>query len=172
MRKILGIIGIVVATSLLSGGYAQTKSKYAHVNSADLMKVMPGVDSAQKVIQDYAKLLEDEAKTMYAEYEKKIADFQEKQPTMSLSLQETKKKELMDLENRIRSFEEQAQSELQAKQEELLKPLIDRAKEAIAAVAKENGYSYVFDSSLGVLLYSDPADDILELVKKKLGITK
>ena len=35
-------------------------------------------------------------------------------------------------------------------------------------VAKENGYSYIIDAS--ALIVSPPGDDILPLVKKKLGI--
>ena len=84
--------------------------------------------------------------------------------------QESKLKELQDLENRIKIFDEQAQEDLQSKQEELLKPLIDKAKAAIAEVAKENGYTYVFDTSVGALLYFELSDDIIELVKKKLNI--
>ncbi|MDR1459168.1 MAG: OmpH family outer membrane protein [Bacteroidales bacterium] len=149
---------------------AQTKIKLAHVNSNDLMMMMPGVDTARKAIEDYAKQLEEEMKAMYTEYEKKTTDFQNNQATMSQSLQQIKLKELQELQARIQSFEEQAQTELQTKQEELLKPLVDKAKAAIGEVAKENGYTYVFDSSLGVLLYSDESDNIIELVKKKLGI--
>ncbi|MBO4739992.1 MAG: OmpH family outer membrane protein, partial [Bacteroidales bacterium] len=58
----------------------------------------------------------------------------------------------------------------QKKQMELLQPIKDRVEKAIAEVAKENGYSYVFDSGLGVLLYQDESDNIFELVKKKIGI--
>ena len=149
---------------------AQTKIKLAHVNSNDLMLMMPGIDSVQKTIQDYTKLLKEEGEAMMTEFEKKYADFQEKQPTMSQSLQQVKMKELQELQSRIQSFEEQAQDELQSKQEELLKPIVDKARAAIAEVAKEQGYNYVFDSALGVLLYSDDSDNIIELVKKKLGI--
>ena len=61
---------------------------------------------------------------------------------------------------------------MQERQSELMKPLVDRAKKAIEEVAKENGYSYIFDTSTGVgaLLYTPESDDIMPLVKKKLGI--
>jgi len=170
MKKIT-VLGTFVALFLLGfNANAQTKIKLAHVNSTELMKIMPGVDTAQKAIQDYAKELEDVLKTMYAEFEKKAADFERERGTMSQIMQQQKMKELQDLQNRIKEFEEDAQTKLQEKQEELLKPIVDRAKKAIEEVAKENGYNYVFDSGMGVLLYSDDSDDILNLVKKKLGI--
>jgi hypothetical protein len=37
-------------------------------------------------------------------------------------------------------------------------------------VAKENKYTYIINSIEDIVLYSEPADDILSLVKKKLGI--
>ncbi|MDR0605658.1 MAG: OmpH family outer membrane protein [Bacteroidales bacterium] len=149
---------------------AQTKIKLAHVNSSDLMAIMPGIDTAQKIIQDYGAQLKEEIEAMYKEYEKKTADFQNNQATMSQIMQQNKVKELQDLEARIQTFQEQAQTDIQAKQEEVLKPIVDKAKGAIGEVAKENGYTYVFDSALGVLLYSEESDNIIELVKKKLGI--
>ena len=52
-----------------------------------------------------------------------------------------------------------------------LKPYYAKAKKAIDAVAKENGYRYALDTSTGLVLYSEPSDDIIGLVIKKLGIT-
>ena len=170
MKKVTVLVTFFALFFLGFNANAQVKIKLAHINSTELMKVMPGVDTAQKVIQDFAQQLEEEQKTMYAEFEKKYADFERDRATMSQSMQQVKMKELQDLESRIKMFEQDAQSDLQSKQEELLKPIIDRAKNAIEEVAKENGYNYVFDSGIGVLLYSDENDDIFSLVKKKLGI--
>ena len=134
------------------------------------MQVMPGRDTAQQALQNLQAQLEDEFKTMATEYQNKVEQFQRDQATMSQAMQQTKMQDLEDMKKRIESFQEQAQTELQEKQEELLKPLIDKAKAAIDKVAKENGYSYVFDTAQGVVLYSEGGDDIIELVKKELGI--
>lgn len=171
MKRISILTALIVCFLMFNNTVdAQTKVKLAHLNSADLMQVMPGRDTAQKIIQDYATSLEEELKMMYAEYQTKATKFQESQATLSQIVQQSKLKELQDLENRIKLFDEQAQEDLQIKQEELLKPLIDRAKGAISEVAKENGYTYVFDASVGALLYSEESDDIIVLVKKKLNI--
>jgi len=170
MKKVTVLVTLLALFFLGFNANAQTKIKLAHVNSTELMKVMPGVDTAQKAIQDFAKQLEDEQKLMYAEFEKKYSDFENSRATMSQSMQQVKMKELQDLESRIKMFEQDAQTDLQNKQEELLKPIIERARKAIEEVAKEIGCNYVFDSGIGVLLYSDESDDIFNLVKKKLGI--
>jgi outer membrane protein len=48
--------------------------------------------------------------------------------------------------------------------------MLAKAKKSVEEVAKENGYKLVIDSSQGTLLYSEPSDDIMALVKKKLGL--
>lgn len=90
---------------------------------------------------------------------------------MSDLIKQTKEKELQDLQKRIQDFQQQAQSDLQKKNDELSKPIYEKANKAIAAVAKENGYKYILDSSVGTVLYSEPSDDVITLVMKKLGIT-
>ena len=82
-----------------------------------------------------------------------------------------KQREIADLEERIQNFQATAQESLQKKQSELLDPMISKCKKAVEEVAKEAGYKTVIDSSQGILLYADPADDLLPLVKKKLNIT-
>ena len=89
---------------------------------------------------------------------------------MSDIIRQTKEKELADMETRIQDFQQKADSDLQAKQQELLQPLLDKAKKAIDEVAKENGYTYIFDAGVGVLLYYEKGDNILPLVKTKLGL--
>ena len=169
-NKIKLLALIICALAINYNTFGQQKAKFAHLNSSDLMQVMPGRDTAQQVLQNLQTQLEDEFKTMATEYQNKVEQFQKDQATMSQAMQQTKMQELEDMKKRIESFQEQAQTELQEKQEELLKPLIDKAKAAIDKVAKENGYSYVFDTAQGVVLYSEGGDDIIELVKKELGI--
>ena len=43
-------------------------------------------------------------------------------------------------------------------------------KEAIKQVARDGGYAYIFDTSMGATLYDEGGDDIMPLVKKKLGL--
>jgi outer membrane protein len=50
----------------------------------------------------------------------------------------------------------------------LIAPFEEKVRKAIDEVAKENKYSYIFDTQ--ILLYYDGGDDVTPLVKKKLGI--
>ena len=66
-----------------------------------------------------------------------------------------------------------AQQKFQKRQNELLAPIIEKAKNAIDKVAAAGGYLAVFDTSTGSLAYFDEASltDIAPAVKKELGIT-
>jgi len=162
---------ILIITGLVATGYSQQKVKFGHLNSNDLLDAMPDKAQAQKTLQDYSKQLEDQLVAMQDELEKKYNEYLEKKDTFTDLIKKSKEEELTSLQQRIQTFQASAQQDLQKKEQELLKPIIDKAKKAIEDVSKENGYTYIFDTGTGTLLYyPKDADDILPLVKKKLGI--
>ncbi len=169
MKKSL-ILLMAAMIAMCGTAFAQKNVKLGHINSTELMQIMPGRDSAQAQLQTEVSALEAQLKTMQNELEKKYNEYQEKQSQYSELIRSTKQKELSDMDSRIRLFSEDATKQLQAREQELLQPIIDRAKKAINDVAKENGYTYIFDSGVGVLLYQQDSDDIMPLVKKKLNL--
>lgn len=162
--QVLLFVGLMLSVTGLSA------QKFGHIDFAKLYSLMPGQDTIRDKYQKYANGLRAQMEAMQTEWETKLADYQSKASTMTDLIRKTKEKELQDLQARIEAFQQQASQDLQAKEVELTTPLIERAKKAIQDVAKENGYSYIFNSAEGLLLYSPPSDDILPLVKKKLGI--
>ncbi len=163
---------VMVACLFAFGGnaMAQKNIKLGHINSNDLMQIMPGRDSAQAILQTEVQELETTLKTMQGEMEKLYNDYMEKQAGWTELIRNTKQRELQDMGTRIQEFQENAQKQLQQREADLLKPIIDRAKKAIADVAAEGGYTYILDSGTAAILYSQDSDDIMAQVKKKLGI--
>ena len=170
MKKFLKPALVIVLCSVMSIGFSQVNAKLGYIDSNELLELMPGKDSIQQVLKDYGKTLETQLQTMYAEYQTKVQDYQTNSRTMSDIIRQTKEKELADLETRIQTFQQQADTDLQDKQSTLLQPLLDKAKNAINAVAKENGYTYIFDVGTGAFLYYEKGENILPLVKAKLGL--
>ena len=149
---------------------AQKNTKFGHINSNDLMQIMPGRDSAQTVLQGEVAELEETLKSMQAEAEKRYNDYVANQAGWTELIRQTKQREIQDMAARIEEFQQSAQKQLQERESELLKPIIDRAKKAIADVAKEGGYTYIFDTGTAAVLYDEGGDDIMPQVKKKLGL--
>jgi len=161
---------MVLLTGMTFTTSAQTAQKIGYINFNELLQAMPGIDSVRISLQNYQQQLTDQMDQMRVEFENKYLDYQSKAAGMSDIIKQNKEQELTQLQERIDAFQSQAQLDLQNKQQQLLQPLIDEAKEAVSAVAKENGFTYVLNSIEDVVLYSTPADDLMAKVKAKLGI--
>ena len=169
MKKI--VIAMVACLFAFGGtAVAQKNIKLGHINSNDLMQIMPGRDSAQTVLQKEVQDLEATLKTMQGEMEKRYNEYMENQAGWTELIRNTKQREIQDMGARIQEFQENAQKQLQERESTLLKPIIDRAKKAIEDVAREGGYTYILDAGTAAVLYSQDSDDIMPLVKKKLGL--
>lgn len=142
--------------------------KIAHVQLDSLIQLMPETKQAMDIAQGYLKDLEKQVASMKTEFDAKYQDYLQNEKSYSELVLKTKQEELQTLNQRIQDFQQQAQQDYQKKYVDLSKPIQDKAKKAIDAVAKENGYKYVLDTSTGLVLYSEAGDDILMLVKKKL----
>ncbi|MBS1587907.1 MAG: OmpH family outer membrane protein [Bacteroidetes bacterium] len=166
MKKIVFLAAGLMISSL---AFAQSP-KLGYINSRELLEMMPEIKKADSNLQIYAKSFQDQLQSMSKEFEKKGQDYQAQEKTMTDAVKEVKMKELQDLQNRIESTNQSAQDKVAKKKEELYSPILDKADKAIKEVAKEKGYDYIFDASAGMLLYAKDGDNILALVKAKLGI--
>jgi outer membrane protein len=170
MKKIFQFLLIIVLAGVALQSNAQKTQKLGHINFAQLYEQMPGQDSIRSAYVKFSEQLQSQFQTMQTEYEAKLGDYQSNQATMSSIIKQTKEKEIMDLQRRIQDFQQTAQEELQNKEAELTAPVIEKARQAVRDVAKENGYSFIINSTEGILLYSESADDIMPMVKRKLGL--
>jgi len=142
--------------------------KVGHIFLDSLISMMPETKTAKEVAQNYWKDLEKTVITMDNEFQTKYNDYLAGQATMSDLIKKTKEEELQSLQKRIEDFKAQAQQDYQKKTAELTTPIMNKAKKGVEAVAKEGGYKFIIDTSTGTVLYSEPADDVLSAVKKKL----
>lgn len=169
MKKFLLAFCILLASSVyFYPAFAQIK--LGHINSAELLSMLPESKVADGDLKKFGESLEGQLRTMNTEYQSKVQDYQSKESLMADAIKQTKQKEIIDLENRIQAFQEQGQSDIQKKKEELYTPILKKAQDAINAIAKEGSYTYVYDSSLGTLLYAQESNDLMSAVKKRLGL--
>ena len=170
MKKFALMLAFGLMTTVSSFAIGEAGLKLGYVNSQELLSIMPEMTKADNDLKTFAKQYQDQLETMGKEFEKKGSEYQAAEKTMSEAVKEVKQKELQSLEARIRDFQQSAQEKIGKKKEELYKPILEKADKAIKDVAKEKGYSYVFDASSGGLLYANETDNLLPLVKAKLGI--
>lgn len=166
MKKII----LLIACGFIAGSVAQAQQKLGYINSAELLELMPEAKKADSSLKTYAKSYQDQLEAMSKDYQKKVQDFQAQEKTMTDAVKEVKYKEIQQLQERIQSTDQSAQEKVAGKKQELFAPILEKADKAIKEVAKANNYDYIFDASAGALLYTKESDNILPLVKSKLGI--
>lgn len=171
MKKLIGILAFTVVVGLGQGVMAQS-FKFGHINSDELFMQMPERDSLIAQLEAYQTELANMEELMQVEYNNKYNDYAETQETLTNLVRQTKEEELQSLIEKINNFRQRAQQDMQQKQAELTQPVLQKAEKAIKDVAKENGFTYVFDLARGPIIYFDEevSIDILPLVKAKLGI--
>lgn len=171
MKKIVLVIVAVLAMG--TSVNAQMKvNKLGYINSLELLSLMPETKVADDKLEKYGKDLEGLYDGMIKEGQKKAADFEKisRDSTVNEATLEFKYNELMELQKKVGDFESSINDKISSKREELYAPIVEKANNAIKTVAKENGFTYIFDASAGSIVYADETDDVLPLVKKKLAI--
>jgi outer membrane protein len=172
MKKYFKVLFLGVALFVLSG-VANAQMKIAYVNSAEILESMPESAKVKTNLEAYYNELQAQLQTMLTEYSNKVQDYEANQASLSNLVKQSKEKEIVDMENRIQQFRANAEEEMVKKQEELLKPVLDKVQNAINAVGKEKGYTYNIDNAGGTIVYlGADAIDASKDVKAKLSVKK
>ena len=160
---------IILLFSIIVSSHGQ---KFGYINSREILSSLPEVKQANSDIEVMKTMFQKKGEEMVKELQTKYQSLQKKQTSGELAPVEIEKQAaLLKLEEaKLGELEESSQQKILEKSEELLKPIQDKVNKAIKDVAAENGYLYIFDSGMGILLYSDPAADATKLVKAKLGL--
>ncbi|MDB5016456.1 MAG: hypothetical protein JWQ84_1288 [Mucilaginibacter sp.] len=152
------------------GNFAKAQTKVGYINFQALISQMPEAKTIKTQLDTYSKQFTDELAVMQNELQTKGKEFQAQSATMTDAIRSAKQTELQDLQNRLQSYNTTAQQKFEERSNELIKPLTDKARAALTAVAKEKGYTYVLDSSQVQLLVSPDGDDMMAAVKLKMGL--
>lgn len=167
MKKSYFILSLAL---VLFSGLLSAQQKLGHVNSQELMQLMPERIEAEQKLQALNAQLEERMTILQADYQGKITAFQALAEDTPTSTVNDMRDEIIGMETRIQEFRANAERDLVTKQEELLTPMLEKLQDAIDQVGKENGFTYILDISTGAVVFQ-AGEDIAPLVKVKLGIT-
>lgn len=159
---------LLIATVLFLGtSYSiHAQAKTAHVDVNEIISKMPSMLDAQKQLEKLSATYDGEYKTMAEEYQNKIKKYDQEAGTVTDAVNQTRQTEVQDLVKRITDYRDNAQKELQKKEADMVKPLMDKIKASIQKVGKAKGYQYVLNAA-DLLLTDGP--DLTADVKKDLG---
>ncbi len=162
---------LLIAATLFIGanGFMSAQSKVAHINTQELIEAMPEMKTAQAELEKLAKTYETEIRGMATELENKAKQYDAEKNTKTQEENTARMQEVAAMEQNIRQYQLGAQQDLKNKEEDMLKPILERAKNAVIKVAKAQGFDYVLDSTAGQGVILADGTDLLAAVKTELG---
>lgn len=162
------LLAIAMIVPMLAS--AQTL-KIGVVDINGIIQAMPETTATQTTLAEMQKKYEADYVRLGEEMKRQYEELQ-KMPADELpAIRERKAREFQDQQSKIQMFEDQVMQDMQRKQQELMAPVIQKARSAVEAVGRENGFSLIQDNNPQVTLYfAAPVEDITPLVKAKLGI--
>jgi outer membrane protein len=168
MKKIVTIL-LVAAGLFLSSNRSEAQAKFGYISLGDLYPTMPEYKKADTSMLEYRNAIGQQFEDMSREYREQDSLLNSKDTSKYTKAQlELKKRNLNEMLSKLQGWNTQAQQMLEQKQQELMAPIQKKALETIQEVSKENGFTHVFAKE--ALLVEPAGEDILPLVKKKLGL--
>ena len=157
---------LIAAMVVLGANTMKAQAKVAHVNVAEIMTKMPAMLDAQKQLEKLSTTYDAEYKKMVTEYQDLLKKYDAEAKTVTDAVNETRGKEVQDMQQRIVAYRDNAQKELQQKESDITKPLYEKVRTSIQKIGKAKGMQYILDAA-SLLLADGP--DLTADVKKDLG---
>jgi outer membrane protein len=165
------IVLILVAAFILSLSIsvAQT-TKAAFVDSEKILGELPEAQKASKELETLVKAWQDSVAAMNTDFQSQVAEYQKQMSVMAPAKKDAEEKRLNDLNTRMREFAAQKldarTGEAAQEREKRLAPIREKVLRAIETVAKEDGFTFVFDRAN--VLYADAKVDLTYKVIDRL----
>ncbi len=158
---------------LVFTGSSVVAQKYGHLNSGNLLVQLPETQKADEELRAFQSSMVKKGEEManaLKESFTKVNDDYNKGLLSPLQAQQ-KQAELEKKKDELSKYQQEVTEKVGKKREELFAPILDKVQKAIDAVGKENGYKFIFDSSIpNVILFALDSDNVEPLVKAKLGL--
>ena len=167
MKKL--VVLVIMALGIFGfNNKAVAQAKIGYINTELLIGSMPEAQKANDELEEYQKVLQDQGYKLAAELQEKDSAFVADSLKLSKVQKDFTKKSLFELYQKVQGWNQYIQDELNKRQQLLVEPIRAKALDNIKAVAKESGYAYILDFTS--VIVGPPGDDVLALVKKKMGI--
>lgn len=157
---------LIAAIVFLGANQISAQTKTAHVDVNEIMAKMPAMLDAEKQLEKLSTTYDSEYKKMVEEYQGKLKKYEAEAATVTEAVNGERSKEVQDMQKRIVDYRDNAQKELQQKESDIVKPLMEKVRASIQKVGKAKGFQYVLDGSS--LLLAD-GTNLTADVKKDLG---
>ena len=167
MKRILTSLILVMAAV-----FTMNAQKFGHVNSTEIIMSLPEVKAADSQLESYQKQLVEKGQAMVKSFETAYQAYGQKANAGELSGIEMQQEEarLTQQQQEIQQYEVEVQQLLAQKRAEVYQPILDKVQDVVQTIGKEMGYTMIFDSGSGGLVFVQDSEDLMPIVKERLGI--
>jgi outer membrane protein len=166
MKKVLTLL--FISAGILGFSTTTNAQKIGYISADEIIQLMPEAATVQNQLNQYQQSLYQNAQEKNQALQDAVEKFIKDSATMSPSLKEVKRSDLQKQQQELAGENQRIQDQFAQKRQELSAPIQKKLQDAIEAVAKENGYTYIMPKE--ALIVMPPANDIGPLVIKKLGL--
>jgi len=146
----------------LSSVLVAQDQKIAHVNLGNILELLPETAEAERRMEDLRDSLVVSFEDRVAKLEEDFGLFQREvaEGTISRIDQQKREQKFQQEQEELRTFEQRMQGRLQQERQRMLGPILEKVETQISQLAKEKGYTFVFDVSGGSLLFAQESKDV------------
>ena len=161
MKKVLLLLFLAAGTAMAQTGFVQYEA---------ILASMPEVEPIRKELGDLTATLRADLEKAQANSEQKLQElqYQAQKPGVTAEERQGLAQQAQALQNELANSSKAAELQLGAKENDLMKPILNKLNEAIQAVSKEKGLKLVVNASQ--VVFSEPGANISIDVAKRLGI--
>jgi len=162
---------LFLALMMLLPMAAMAQAKFGHVNTQEIIQLMPEFTTARNEIEALTKQYEADLKLMQDELQKKGEAFEKEQATLPDNIKQRRQQELQDMYQKIQQSYQDNQQALQQAQNEKMQAITSKMLDAIKAVGTEGGFIYIMEMGSGIpFINTTLSTDVTAQVKAKLGL--
>lgn len=158
---------LFAAVMMLVTAGAVNAQKVASMDYEAVLAAMPETKKMTTDLDTFSKTKGDELQKQAESFQKEVQQYQADGAKLTEAQRTAKEGELQKKQQNLQQLQQTAQNDLAQRRDAAVKPIIDKLNNAVAKVAKANGFDFIIDST--ALIYKG-GPDATPLVKKELGL--
>ena len=170
LKKIAFAIALFVLP--LMGVSAQT-AKFGFYNTQTVIVDMPEFIKAQAELKELSNKYQAEMTRTQTEFNTKYQQFVQQKDSLPQAIADRRQKELQEMGERAKQYQDEAQKGMQEAQEKKLTPIYQKIENAVKAIGQEGGFTCIFDMARTQIPYVSESQmtDLTSKLKARVGAT-
>jgi outer membrane protein len=158
----------ILASAQATQSQAVGPLKVGYINSAAILEEAPGAKEASAAFDRYLQDSQAEVQRLGQEIQTLTADYQRQQLMLSATAKTQREEEIRRKQQEAQARVDALETQAAQRQEQLVKPVMDRVNQVIEQIRAEGSYAFIFDVAAGSIIAADPKLDLTPMVIQRL----